>query len=102
MRASGPLVRRLPDLAIRQVIRTLMIRGHDSQDRARESFDAHWPHYARNGAADALIRQVNALDVSDTLAVADRLPTPVFPPVLSGARPTSSRRSATASASHAT
>jgi pimeloyl-ACP methyl ester carboxylesterase len=74
MRATAPFVRRLPDLAARQILRTLMYRGHDDRARARESLDVHWRPYAQHGGAESLIRQVTSLNVRDTLAVADALP----------------------------
>lgn len=74
MRATGSLVRHLPDSAIKQVIRTFITRGHDDRDCAAASFGAHWSHYEATGGADAYVRQVRALDVRDTLAVADQLP----------------------------
>lgn len=51
-----------------------MIRGHDGRSRADESLGIHWPHYARHGGGEALITQMNALQVRDTLAVVDGLP----------------------------
>lgn len=76
MRALGPLVEHLPDAAFRPIFSTFLRQGHDDRDRAEESIDAHWPHYeaAPDGAAAAFIRQVQSLDVRDTLAVADRIP----------------------------
>lgn len=75
LRAFGGLVRRLPDGAIRAgIFRMLMARGHDDARVARESLAVHWVPYAAHGAGDALIRQMRALDVRDTLAVAPDLP----------------------------
>lgn len=75
LRAMGGLVRRLPDAAVKNgVVRMLMHRGHDDPDVARESLDVHWSHYARHGGGDVLIRQMRALHVQDTLAVAADLP----------------------------
>lgn len=76
LRASGALLRHMPDAAVKAgVFRTLMARGHDDGDVADESLDLHFAPYARHGAGEALIRQIDALDVHDTLDVADRLPT---------------------------
>lgn len=76
LRASGALVRHMPDAAVKTgVFRMLMARGHDDGDVADESLDQHFAPYARHGAGEALIRQIDALDVRDTLAIADRLPT---------------------------
>ena len=75
LRATGGFVRRLPDAAIKTgVFRMLMARGHDDARVAAESLATHWRHYAAHDAGDALIRQVRALDVRDTLAVAPALP----------------------------
>ncbi len=73
MRALGPAVRHLPDAIFRQVFRLFLLQGHTRRQQAREAFQAHWPHYATHGGAAAFIRQVRALDVRDTLAIADQL-----------------------------
>jgi pimeloyl-ACP methyl ester carboxylesterase len=75
MAVAGPLTEHLPDAAVKAVMGTLMARGHDDRDVAAESLDIHWTPYATHGAAQALSHQVRSLDVGDTLAVADRLPT---------------------------
>lgn len=74
MRAAGPLVERLPTPAFRAVLRTFIRRGHESAGRAEESFRLHWRSYEEADGAAAFVRQVRALDVRDTLAVADQLP----------------------------
>jgi pimeloyl-ACP methyl ester carboxylesterase len=74
MRTAGPIVRHLPDVVFKRIVRTFIHRGHDDGLRASEAFAAHWPHYERNGGAEAFIRQVYSLDVRDTLAVAGDLP----------------------------
>jgi pimeloyl-ACP methyl ester carboxylesterase len=74
MRATGPALRHLPNLAFKQIFRTFLQRGHDDSSRARDALEAHWPHYERHGGAEAFVRQVSALDVQDTLAVAGDLP----------------------------
>lgn len=70
LRLAGPLVRRIPDSLGKQILRTLMLRGHDDPSRIDESLEPHWSHYARNGGADGLIRQMNALYVGDTHSIA--------------------------------
>lgn len=75
MRAMGPLIRRLPNGAVKMMISPLFARGHDDRRIARESIDLHWSKYAANGGGAALIDQMNALDVHDTLAVENELPT---------------------------
>lgn len=74
LRAAAPLVKHLPDTAGKQILRTLMYRGHDDSALAKESLDLHWAPYASHQGAASLIRQVEALDVHDTLAVAEALP----------------------------
>lgn len=73
MRMTGPLVRHLPDAAFKQVFKTFLQRGHNDSTRAEEAIEAHWPHYREHDGAAAFVRQVNALDVQDTLEVADEL-----------------------------
>ena len=75
MRTMGPAVERLPDALLRYNMYVgLFLRGHDDLARAEESFGEHWPYYQRAGAGAALMRQVRSLNVQDTLAVADRIP----------------------------
>jgi pimeloyl-ACP methyl ester carboxylesterase len=67
-------VERLPNRAFEPVLRLFVSQGHDSRARAEESFAEHWQHYAAaDNAAAAFVRQVRALDVRDTLMMADRL-----------------------------
>jgi pimeloyl-ACP methyl ester carboxylesterase len=74
LRAAGGLVERLPNAALRASLAVLLRRGHDDPRQASEALRTHYPPYARHGGASALIRQIRALDVSDTRAVQDRLP----------------------------
>lgn len=73
MRAAGPVAKHLPDAAFRQVFESFLMRGHDDPEAARQAIAAHWPHYAEHDGAAAFVRQVDALDVSDTLAISDKL-----------------------------
>lgn len=73
MRTMAPLVRHLPDTAGKQVLRTLMYRGHDNHAKAREALGEHWSPYAHDGGAATLLYQMQSLHVEDTLAVADKL-----------------------------
>lgn len=68
------VLRHLPEVALYPSFVQLLRRGHDDPAVARESIGTHWSHYVTHGASPALMRQVAALDVRDTLAVADRLP----------------------------
>ncbi|WP_299819047.1 alpha/beta fold hydrolase [uncultured Jannaschia sp.] len=79
MQKGHALVKRMPEAFLRLTMTSLYRRGHDDPSEARAAFDVHWPHYRRNGAGRALARQVAALDVNDTLAVADALPTLSIP-----------------------
>lgn len=75
LRSLRAIVRRLPSWAIKTgVFRMIMVRGHDDARVARESLAEHWGPYARSDAGRALVRQIRALDVNDTLAVAGELP----------------------------
>jgi pimeloyl-ACP methyl ester carboxylesterase len=74
MRAASPLLSRLPAPALQPALAVLLARGHDSAARAKEAFGVHYAPYARHGGGAAMARQVNALDVRDTLAVQDALP----------------------------
>lgn len=70
--ASG-LVRRLPAFALKPVLMLLMLRGHDTLTQAKEALRTHGPHYASRFGPDAFARQVESLDVQDTIAVSDAL-----------------------------
>lgn len=72
-RAAGVL-RFLPEVALYPSFVQLIHRGHDNRQRALESIGVHWGPYVTHGAARSLMRQVSSLDVEDTLAIADRLP----------------------------
>ena len=74
MRAGSPLLSRLPAVALKPSLAVLLLRGHDDNDRARESLGVHYRPYAEHGGGAAMARQVRSLDVRDTLAVQDRLP----------------------------
>ena len=75
MRAAAPLLARLPAAALRPALGVLLARGHDDAAMARESLGVHHRPYAEHGGGAAMARQVSALDVADTLAVQDRIPT---------------------------
>lgn len=76
LRTIGVLVRRFPDIVVKKgIFQMIMRRGHDNQSIASESLEAHWAHYAASfhGSGDALIQQIRALDVRDTLHISPRL-----------------------------
>lgn len=67
------LLARSPDAVVYLIMMILFFRGHDDLELMWESLGVHWSPYAEADAAGALARQVQALDVRDTLAVADEL-----------------------------
>ena len=75
MRAAAPVLSRLPAAALRPALGLLIARGHDDAAQAKESLAVHYRPYAEHGGGAAMAHQVSALDVRDTLAVQDRLPT---------------------------
>jgi pimeloyl-ACP methyl ester carboxylesterase len=74
MRALWPIMNWLPRPAFRMIFRIILQRGHETPERATEAMKEHWSHYSTADGAAAFIRQVRALDVNDTLSIADRLP----------------------------
>ncbi len=75
MRAAAPALSRLPAVALKPGFAMLLARGHDDASVAKESLGIHSRPYDEHGGGAAMARQVTALDVQDTLAVQDRLPT---------------------------
>jgi pimeloyl-ACP methyl ester carboxylesterase len=74
MRATAPLLAKLPAAALKPAFGVLLARGHDDAGRAKEALSVHHRPYAQHGGGSAMARQVTALDVQDTIAVQDRLP----------------------------
>ena len=81
MRALGSVVEQLPDAAFKYIFANLLRRGHDKRVRAEQAIQVHWAPYeqAPSKAAAALVRQIRALDVKDTLAIANQLPELTLP-----------------------
>lgn len=75
MRAAAPVLSKLPALALKPAFALLLARGHDDASIAKESLGVHSRPYDEHGGGAAMARQVSALDVQDTVAVQDRLPT---------------------------
>lgn len=74
LKATAPISRRLPHPLFKLLLMTLLARGHDDIQKAKAAYEIHaHPYLERSGAAD-LIHQIEWLDVSDTLAIADKLP----------------------------
>ncbi len=74
MKRAAGVLRHLPEVALYPTLVQLFHRGHDDRRRALEAIGVHWQPYVTHGAARSLMRQVSALDVQDTLAISDRLP----------------------------
>jgi len=74
MRATAPLLSKLPAVALKPAFGLLLARGHDDAGKAKEALAVHHRPYAQHGGGAAMARQVTALDVQDTIAVQDRLP----------------------------
>jgi pimeloyl-ACP methyl ester carboxylesterase len=74
MAAASPVLGRLPAAALMPALSMLLFRGHDQLSVARQSLGVHYRPYAEHGGGAAMARQVDALDVRDTLAVADQIP----------------------------
>lgn len=73
LRATADLTEHLPSPAVQAILATMFALGHDDPERAEEALDTHWPFYAGADPATALLQQVRALDVNDTLEISDRL-----------------------------
>lgn len=74
LRAAGGLAERMTDGMLEKALAMLIRRGHRSAEIARESTRLHFAPYARHDGARALVRQVRALNVEDTISVQDDLP----------------------------
>lgn len=74
MREGQTLLSNLPNAAVRETLRENYRGGHDDPEQAEAAMEVHWPHYEQHGAGPALARQAAALDVNDTLQVAEKLP----------------------------
>ncbi len=73
MKASAPLMRHLPDPLFKALLGSLFYRGHDDPAKANNAYRTHMPKYLQADGAASLIRQVEQLDVRDTLAVSREL-----------------------------
>ena len=74
MRNMGGLVRKLPDPMFKTMLFSLFLRGHDDYGKAIDALRVHAPKYTHSEGAAAMVRQMDALHVEDTLAIADKLP----------------------------
>jgi pimeloyl-ACP methyl ester carboxylesterase len=73
MKAAAPLMRHLPNPLFKALLSSLFYRGHDDPAKAKNAYRTHVPRYLEAEGAASLIRQVEQLDVRDTLAVCDDL-----------------------------
>lgn len=74
LQAASGLVQHLPLPLLKALHAMLFRRGHDDRQQAQEALREHWPFYAEHDGAAAFVRQVRALNMQDTLAVAGELP----------------------------
>ena len=74
MQVASPVVRRLPAAALESILRLMFSRGHDTLTQAQEAMRQHWPLCASRFGADAFARQIESLNVRDTLDIAAQLP----------------------------
>lgn len=74
LRATTGVVRHLPDSVLKMLIGTLFQQGHETPELAKEAIAMHYPPYADADGAEAMARQVAALNVNDTMEIADGLP----------------------------
>ncbi len=74
LRASAPVVERLPDEVFRFVYKSFMFQGHSNPRQAEEAVSEHFPYYEAADGAAAFVRQVQSLDVQDTLDISGRIP----------------------------
>lgn len=71
---TGSIAQYAPDGSFRQLLKLMFSKGHETDEAAEAAFDAHAPHYDRHGDAEAFVRQAQSLNVEDTKAIADQLP----------------------------
>lgn len=74
MQPIAPAFAHTPEALLYPVFAQLIHRGHDDHRMALESLGEHWAPYVTHGAARAMMAQVSALDVQDTLDIAGQLP----------------------------
>ena len=74
MRKMGAFIRKLPAPAFKALLLSLFLRGHDDAGKATDALQVHSSKYAQRDGAAAMVRQMDALHVEDTLPFADELP----------------------------
>ena len=73
MRATAPLVERMPTPIFKGVIGSFILRGHDDSAVGRRSLALHWPNYDHAEGPEAFVRQIKSLRTRDTMEIAPRL-----------------------------
>lgn len=73
--ATGSITQHAPDGALRQLLKMMFSKGHETEAAADAALAAHMPHYEAHDGAEAFVRQTQSLDVEDTKAISDRLST---------------------------
>ena len=79
MQRLAPALAHTPEALLYPTFAQLIHRGHDDHRIALESLGEHWSPYVTHGAARTMMAQVSALDVRDTLDIADQLPRLALP-----------------------
>lgn len=74
MQKIAGLLAHSPEAVLYPTFAQLIHRGHDDHSMALESLGEHWASYVTHSAARAMMTQVRALDVHDTLEIAGQLP----------------------------
>ncbi|PPC94870.1 MAG: oxidoreductase [Methylotenera sp.] len=73
LRSFSSILKRLPSVFLKPILKTMFIRGHRSLLEGEEAMSVHWPLYASRFGMDAFIRQIRSLEVQDTLTISNRL-----------------------------
>lgn len=76
---TGSIAKHAPDGSFHQLLKLMFSKGHETDAAAEAAYDAHAPHYDRHGDAEAFVRQAQSLNVEDTKAIANQLPTLAIP-----------------------
>lgn len=74
LQALRGVVARMPDDAFKPLFASIIRRGHDDAETARESLSLHWRPYAEHEAAEAFARQLRSLRPAETRHLADEVP----------------------------
>ncbi|MGX5358214.1 alpha/beta fold hydrolase [Kocuria sp. KH4] len=74
MQRVAPILAHTPEALLYPTFAQLIHRGHDDHRIALEPLGEHWAPYVTHGAAAAMMAQVRAQDVQDTLDIAGQLP----------------------------